>query len=127
VPPVAPIARESRSGMRVADARAAEDGKMAKQSDRSGEMNLGGVLRSLGGFVDLVSKLAEQGEIQRTGEFDTKSDGMRAVYGISVRLGGTGTPHLEPFGNVKVSEKGPSVGRSASRSSTCSTRRITSW
>jgi HSP20 family protein len=86
---------------------------MAKQGDPSGklpgEMNLGGVLRSLGGFVDLVSKLAEQGEIKRSGEFDTKGDGVRAVYGVSVRLGGAGGPRVEPFGNVKTGEKGPAV------------------
>lgn len=90
---------------------------MTKQSDKPGkipgDLNLGGVLRSLGGFMELVSKLAEQGEIQRTGEIDTTKDGMRAVYGISVRMGGAGGPRVEPFGNVKVSDskdnKGPVV------------------
>ncbi len=99
--------------MGVAEVRLAEDSDMTKQGDRSGKLpgdiNLGGVLRSLGGFMDLVSKLSEQGEIQRSGEIDTKGDGVRAVYGLSVRFGGAGAPKVEPFGNIKVSEKGPAV------------------
>jgi HSP20 family protein len=99
--------------MGVAEVWGVEDRNMTKQGSGSGkspgEMNLGGVLRSLGGFVDLVSKLAEQGEIQRSGELGAKGDGVRAVYGVSVRLGGAGGPRVEPFGNVKTSEKGPAV------------------
>jgi len=87
---------------------------MIKQGDKHengrGDLNVGGMLRSLGGFVDLLSKLAEEGgKIERSGEIDTKGDGVRAVYGLSVRLGGAGTPRVEPFGNVKVGAKGPVV------------------
>jgi HSP20 family protein len=111
--PVGTNRAENRSGTGVAGVCGAEDRDMTKQGDRSGklpgEMNLGGRLRSLGGFGEPVSKLAEQGEIHRTGELETKSDAVRAVYGVSVRVGGVGGPRVEPFGNVKTSDKGPAV------------------
>src|SRR5580692_7646521 len=80
-------------------------GTMAKRVDKAGkgeaDRNLGGVLRSLGGFVDLLSRIAEEGgDFKRSGEIDTRKDGMKAVYGFSVRLGGASGPRVEPFGNV---------------------------
>ncbi len=77
-----------------------------KQSrDQSTEKNvgLGNIFHSLGGFIDLLSDLAEQGgEFKRSGETSNDKDGVKAVYGFSVRLGGGGgKPVVEPFGNVK--------------------------
>lgn len=79
-------------------------GKRRSQGEPAGEEGVGGlgdVLRGLGGFVDLFSKLAEQGtELKRSGEIGDDK-GVKAVYGFSVRVGGPGKPSIEPFGNVR--------------------------
>ena len=86
--------------------------KLNQREDRqgreagSGEVGLGGMFRGLGGFIDLLSNLAERaqqggGEFTRTGELGDDKKGLKAVYGFSVRLGDGGKPHIEQFGNVK--------------------------
>jgi len=87
----------------------AQDGK---PKSGAGDVSLGGMFRSLGGFVELLSNLAQEegGHFSRTGEIggDEKSD-MKAVYGFSVRVGGSGKPHIEKFGNVQDRGGGPVV------------------
>lgn len=66
---------------------------------------LGGIFRSLGGFMELLSELSEkqggdEGEVTRSGELGN-SKGVKAVYGFSVRMGSGGKPQVEHFGNVK--------------------------
>ncbi len=77
------------------------------------EPGLGGMLKSLGGFLDLLSKFQEEGggEFHRTGETGDDKKGVKAVYGFSVRLGGAGLggPRVEPFGNVRERASGPVV------------------
>ena len=77
----------------------------------AGDVGLGGVVRSLGGFLDLLSNLAEQsgGEFTRSGEAGDEKKGVKAVYGFSVRVGGGGKPTIEKFGNVQESGQGPVV------------------
>jgi len=74
----------------------------------SNDVSLGGVFRSLGGFLDLLSNLAEQGggELKRSGELGNEKQGVKAVYGFSVRVGGGGKPLIEQFGNVKDKDDG---------------------
>jgi len=69
----------------------------------SGDIGLGGIFRSLGGFLDLISGLAEQGngELTRSGELGDDKTGVKAVYGFSVKVGGGKKPTIEPFGNVR--------------------------
>ena len=71
------------------------------------------MFRSLGGFLDLLSNLAEQGgeggEIRRSGELGDEKKGVKAVYGFSIRMGGGGKPTIEQFGNIKESGRGPIV------------------
>lgn len=89
-----------------------------------GDLGLGGMFRGLGGFLELLSEVAEKGgEWTRQGEIGGDEQeggdegkgpgpgkGMKAVYGFTVRVGGAGeAPKVEPFGNVKVREKGPVV------------------
>lgn len=89
--------------------------RVPKASDNGSEapgMGLGGLLQGLGGFIDLVSKLAEQegATIERQGEMSDEKKGTKAVYGFSVRVGGGGQPKIEPFGNVvKNRGSGPVV------------------
>lgn len=75
-------------------------------------VGLSGLLQSLGGFLDLVSNLADKEgqEFHRSGELGDEAKGHKAVYGVSVRLGGGGKPRIEPFGNViKKGTRGPVV------------------
>jgi HSP20 family protein len=76
----------------------------------NGDMNLGGVMQTFGGFLDLLTKLADADTtLERSGEVADESGRVRAVYGLSVRVGGGGAPRVEPFGNVKVGASGPKV------------------
>lgn len=86
-------------------------GRKRQREAGSGEVGLGGVFRSLGGFLDLLTDLAEQdgGEFSRSGEVGDEKKGVKAVYGFSVRVGGGGKPLVEPFGNVKDDGQGPVV------------------
>jgi HSP20 family protein len=79
----------------------------------SGDVKLGGIFRSLGGFVDLLSNLsnlAEEngGTFSRTGELGDDKKGVKAVYGFSVKMAG-GKPLVEQFGNVKDDGNGAVV------------------
>jgi len=76
-----------------------------KSESGAGDVKMGGVFRSLGGFMDLLSNLSDLaqeggGVISRSGEI--KDDkGVKAVYGFSVKMGLGGKPVVEQFGNVK--------------------------
>ena len=77
-------------------------GRKRQSEPGSGNVGLGGIIRGLGGVVDVLSKLAEQGgEFKRAGELGDDKNGVKAVYGFSVRVGGDGKPLIEQFGNVK--------------------------
>jgi HSP20 family protein len=72
------------------------------------------MFRSFGGFLDLLSSLAERaeqegGELARTTELGDDKKGVKAVYGFSVRIGGGGKPTVEQFGNVKRDGQGAVV------------------
>jgi HSP20 family protein len=71
------------------------------------------VFRGLGGFVELLGNLVEQGErqVERQGEFRIKGLGDQAqgVYGVSIRTGRGGTPEVRRFGNLRTTAKGPVV------------------
>lgn len=71
----------------------------------------GGLEGILNGFVELVDKLgsfAEKGEqLSRTGElkFNQKGEGIKGVYGFSIKTGLSGDPvTVEPFGNIRRDE-----------------------
>lgn len=83
-------------------------GRKRQPEPGSGDVGLGGMFRSLGGFLDLLSNLAEQGEgeFKRSGELGDEKKGVKAVYGFSVRVGGGGKPLIEKFGNVKDKDDG---------------------
>jgi HSP20 family protein len=85
-----------------------------KSEPGSGDVKLGGVVRSLGGFIDLLSNLsnlAEEngGTFSRTGEIGDDKQGVKAVYGFSVKMGAGGKPFVEQFGNVKDDGRGAVV------------------
>lgn len=75
------------------------------------DVGLGGMFRSLGGFLELLSQLAEQGggELKGSQDLGDEKRGVKAVYGFSVRVGGGGKPLIEKFGNVQDAGQGPTV------------------
>ena len=77
------------------------------------DLGLGGIFKGLGDFVDLIGKMAEQGQAERhrTGRFRVKGapEQVRGVYGFTVRTGIGGRPHVETFGNVRATDEGPEV------------------
>jgi HSP20 family protein len=85
-----------------------------KRTNKTGPVDagLGGMFKSLGGFLELLSDLAEKGEGEFTKSGEVGGDGkkgMKAVYGFSVRVGGGGKPLIENFGNVKSDRDGSPV------------------
>jgi len=90
--------------------------KRGKRTSRVGSTELGGLFKTLGSFLDLVSEMIERGEeeFRREGEISLPSaKGLRAVYGFSVKLGAGGKPTVETFGNVpRMTAKGPIIEKS---------------
>jgi len=75
------------------------------------EIELNGLFKGLGDFVNLLGKLTETGEKlkESEGEFRIKGlgDNAHGVYGFSFRSGiGGERPRVHPFGNVRTSEAG---------------------
>jgi len=74
-----------------------------------------GILRGLGDLMEKLGELAEKGqELKRSSEFNVDTGGgkdLKGVYGFSVKvgLGGdgapSGTPKVEPFGNIRRDEE----------------------
>lgn len=82
------------------------------EGDISVDLGLGGLFKGLGNFIDLLSEMVEEGEseITRQGEFKVKGlEKAQGVYGFTVRTGLGGIPRVEPFGNIRETERGPIV------------------
>jgi len=77
------------------------------------DVGFGSLFKGLGDFVGVLGNLIEAGEkqINRSGEFKVKGLGDKAhgVYGVSVRVGLGGEPHVERFGNIRATSEGPEV------------------
>lgn len=71
---------------------------------------LGGLLDGLGRLVEMADKL-QQTQINKQGEIDLgrMRQGMKGVFGLSVRTVADNKPIVEPFGNIKKTADGPSV------------------
>jgi HSP20 family protein len=89
-----------------------------KKDEERGDVDLGigkisfsGIFQGIGGLIDLVSRLEEEGKgaTSREREFTSPSGRVRAVYGLSVGKGLGGSATIEPFGNVRETPKGPVV------------------
>jgi HSP20 family protein len=77
-----------------------------------GKLSLGGLLKGIENLVDLAAKLKEAGgEISKEGEIDLSNlkEGMKGVFGFSVKTAVGGKPVVESFGNVKKTPQGPVV------------------
>ncbi|MGD1118307.1 MAG: archaeal heat shock protein Hsp20 [Dehalococcoidales bacterium] len=72
-----------------------------------GQISLGGLFKGLGNFMDLASKLSEEG-YEKKGEISGLPKGAKGVYGFSIRTL-AGKPVIESFGNIKETARGPVV------------------
>lgn len=77
-----------------------------------GKIGLGGLFSGIEKLVDLAADLKEAGgEIKKEGEIDLShlKEGMKGVFGFSIKTAVGGKPIVEPFGNIKKTPKGPTV------------------
>lgn len=77
-----------------------------------GKLSLSGLFKGIENLVDLAAKLKEAGgEIRKEGEIDLSrlKEGMKGVYGFSVKTAVGGEPVVETFGNIKKTPEGPVV------------------
>ena len=77
-----------------------------------GKLSLGGLFEGIEKLVDVAAELKEAGgEIKKEGEIDLShlKEGMKGVFGFSIKTAVGGKPIVEPFGNIKKTPKGPTV------------------
>jgi len=77
-----------------------------------GRLSLGGLFKGVEKLIDLAADLKEAGgEIKKEGEIDLShlKEGMKGVFGFSIKTAVGGRPIVEPFGNIKKTPKGPKV------------------
>ncbi len=77
-----------------------------------GKITLGGLFTGIEKLVDLATHLKEEeGEIKKEGEIDLSQikEGMKGIFGVSIKSGLGGKPIFESFGNIKKTTKGPAV------------------
>ena len=77
-----------------------------------GKFSLGGFMNGIEKLVDLAEVLKDSGGgIKKEGEIDLGHlrEGMKGVFGFSIKTAAGGRPIVEPFGNIKKTPKGPTV------------------
>jgi len=74
--------------------------KSANLSATSGIRNADKVLKGLGSFLDFLSDMEKKGEMNSERKGEIELPGGKAMYGFSVKMGDTGIPSLEHFGNI---------------------------
>ena len=77
-----------------------------------GKLSLGGLFTGIEKLVDLAKDLKDAGgEIRKEGEIDLShlKEGMKGVFGFSIKTAVGGKTIVEPFGNIKKNPKGPTV------------------
>ena len=86
--------------------------KAKKEEGMDFDFGIGGLFKGIEKLVDLAANLKEAGgEIKREGEIDLShlKEGMKGVFGFSIKTAVGGKPIVEPFGNIKKTPKGPKV------------------
>ncbi|MBI4823593.1 MAG: Hsp20/alpha crystallin family protein [Nitrospirae bacterium] len=77
------------------------------------KLGFGGLLKGIEKLVDLASRLEEAGgEIKKEGEIDLSrlKEGMKGVYGFSIKTAVGGKPVVETFGNIRETPEGTVFG-----------------
>lgn len=88
-----------------------------ERADIDFSLGLGGILKGLGNFIDMLGEMERKGETRREGQGEANIAGGKgkAMYGFSVRLGeidkrlGKLNKKIEEFGNIHQTEEGPVV------------------
>ena len=86
--------------------------KAKKEEGLDFDFGIGGLFKGIEKLVDLAENLKEAGgEIKKEGEIDLShlKEGMKGVFGFSIKTAVGGKPIVEPFGNIKKTPKGPKV------------------
>jgi len=86
--------------------------KAKKEEGMDFNFGIGGLFKGIEKLVDLAANLKEAGgEIKKEGEIDLShlKEGMKGVFGFSIKTAVGGKPIVEPFGNIKKTPKGPKV------------------
>ncbi len=96
--------------------------KTKKEEGLDFDFGIGGLFKGIEKLVDLAANLKEAGgEIsaeggpasgwKKEGEIDLShlKEGMKGVFGFSIKTAVGGKPIVEPFGNIKKTPKGPKV------------------
>ncbi len=97
--------------------------KKKKEEEIGFDFGIGGLFKGIEKLVDLAADLSRQsgippeagkesgGEIKKEGEIDLShlKEGMKGVFGFSIKTAVGGKPIVEPFGNIKKTPKGPKV------------------
>ncbi|MCK9427001.1 MAG: Hsp20/alpha crystallin family protein [Ignavibacteriaceae bacterium] len=76
------------------------------------DFGIGGLFKGIEKLVDLAAELKEAGgEIKKEGEIDLShlKEGMKGIFGFSIKTAVGGKPIVEPFGNIRKTAKGPTV------------------
>jgi len=74
-----------------------------------GKLGLGGLFKGIEKLIDLAADLKEAGgEIKKEGEIDLShlKEGMKGVFGFSIKTAVGGKSVVEPFGNIKKTPEG---------------------
>jgi len=77
-----------------------------------GTLGLGGIFKGIEKLVDLAAHLEEKGgEVNKGGEIDLGrlKEGMKGIFGFSIKSAVGGKPVVESFGNIKKTPKGPKI------------------
>jgi len=86
--------------------------KKKKEEEIGFDFGICGLFKGIEKLVDLAAELKEAGgEIKKEGEIDLShlKEGMKGVFGFSIKTAVGGKPIVEPFGNIKKTPKGPKV------------------
>lgn len=73
------------------------------------DFGLGGLFKGIEKLIDLAADLKEAGgEIKKEGEIDLShlKEGMKGVFGFSIKTAVGGKSVVEPFGNIKKTPEG---------------------
>ena len=87
-------------------------GKKKKEEGIGFDFGIGGLFKGIEKLIDLAAELKDAGgEIKKEGEIDLShlKEGMKGVFGFSIKTAVGGKPIVEPFGNIKKTPKGPTV------------------
>ncbi len=77
-----------------------------------GKLSLGGLFKGIEKLIDIATELkGAGGEIKKEGEINLShlKEGMKGVYGFSIKTAVGGKPVVETFGNIKKTPEGPAV------------------